>query len=91
MDSTVSHVDNLMRDVANMSRDIDELKTGLQLSQSELDGLKTSISKCVGGGKTLAERQSAILTSPNGVSANPEYLENQSRRNNEIKVKKTVH
>lgn len=38
--------------------------------------------------KTLAERQSAILTSPNDVSAKLEYLENQSRRSNKIKVKK---
>lgn len=84
VDSTVSRVDNLVRNVATMSRSVDDLKASLQFSQAELDSLKISTSKCMEAGKTISERLSASQTSIKDVSAKLDYLENQSRRNNMI-------
>ena len=84
VDSTVSRVDNLVRDVANISRNMDDLKASLQFSQAELDGLKISNAKCVEVGKTISERLSASQTSSHDVTAKLDYLENQSRRSNVI-------
>ena len=84
VDSTVSRVDNLVRDVANMSRNVDDLKASLQFSQAEIDGLKINNAKCMEVGKTISEGLSASQTFTNDVSAKLDYLENQSRRSNVI-------
>ena len=84
VDSTVSRVDNLVRDVAIMSRNVDDLKASLQFSQAEIDGLKISNAKCMEDGKTIAEGLLAFQTLSTDVTAKLDYLENQSRRSNVI-------
>ena len=84
VDSTVSRVDNLVKEVAIISKNVDDLKASLQFSQAELDSLKICNDKCIEDGKTISERLSASLTSINDMSTKLDYLDNQSRRNNVV-------
>ncbi len=80
VDSTVARMDNLVRDIANMVEDVEDLKTSLQFSQADLDDLKTSKVKCTEEVKAISGSLSGYQTSIKDLSSQLDYLENQDAK-----------
>lgn len=74
VDSTIAHVDNLVRDIANMVKEVEDLKTSLQFSQADLDDLKTSEAKCTEELKAISGNLLGYQTSAKDLSLKLDYL-----------------
>ena len=77
VDSTIACVDNLVRDVVNMVKGVEDLKNSF-LRHIWIIESETEVIKAISGSL------SGYQTSMNDLSAKLNYLENQSRRSNVI-------
>lgn len=72
----LARVDNVVRDVLNISKDIQDIKASLQFDISDLQS-----SQMINSGK-ISTSLASYQVSMNNLSAKNDYLENQTRRNN---------